>query len=149
MIRLEDLSAGLTVYSNVEGDWIRGTVRQIIGETELNPGQDLVEVDLDGYGLEIMDTASLYVAPDFDASYIVQEIVERRPDNRVYEFGIGQASNADDPYYAATRETRPTGQKRIISAGKCDGCGGTFPRIHLMNASLGTACPDCYDRLSG
>lgn len=30
----------------------------------------------------------------------------------------------------------------------CDGCGGEFPRSWAMAASLGTACPDCYDDLS-
>jgi hypothetical protein len=30
---------------------------------------------------------------------------------------------------------------------KCS-CGHTVPRIQAMHASLGTSCPDCYDRLS-
>jgi hypothetical protein len=30
---------------------------------------------------------------------------------------------------------------------KCD-CGHTVPRNLVMSASLGTACPECYDRLS-
>lgn len=31
---------------------------------------------------------------------------------------------------------------------RCDVCGGFFPKTHLMSASMGTACPDCYDRAS-
>jgi len=31
---------------------------------------------------------------------------------------------------------------------RCDFCQGFFPASHLMNASLGTACPDCYDQAS-
>ena len=30
---------------------------------------------------------------------------------------------------------------------RCD-CGHTVPEAHVMRASHGTACPDCYDRLS-
>jgi hypothetical protein len=149
MMRLEDLSVGLTVYTNVEETWIKGSVRQIIGETEHNPGQDLIGVNLDGYGLEILSTTEIYPAPDLDASYIVQEVVEHLPDDRVYEFGIGDLANADDPYYAATQKTKPTGQKRIIATERCAGCGGEFPSAWMMSANLGRACPDCYDRLSG
>lgn len=29
----------------------------------------------------------------------------------------------------------------------CD-CGHSVPAIHRMSASTGTACPDCYDRMS-
>lgn len=31
---------------------------------------------------------------------------------------------------------------------QCDFCKGFFPKTHLMSASLGTACPDCYDGAS-
>jgi len=31
---------------------------------------------------------------------------------------------------------------------KCS-CGHTVPRSQVMSASLGTSCPDCYDRMSG
>ena len=31
---------------------------------------------------------------------------------------------------------------------KC-ACGHTIPRMSVMSASLGTSCPDCYDRMSG
>lgn len=77
-----------------------------------------------------------------------QDIVKIIPDNRSYEFGIGDIANADDPYYTAT-QTRQVIGKRLIAVGRCDGCGRTFPRVHLMSASMGTACPDCYDGMSG
>lgn len=31
---------------------------------------------------------------------------------------------------------------------QCDFCKNFFPKAHLMSASLGTACPDCYDSAS-
>lgn len=30
---------------------------------------------------------------------------------------------------------------------KCN-CGHSVPRVQVMNASTGTSCPDCYDRMS-
>lgn len=33
-------------------------------------------------------------------------------------------------------------------SGQCDFCKGFFPKTHLMSASMGTACPDCYDKAS-
>lgn len=30
---------------------------------------------------------------------------------------------------------------------RCD-CGHSVPRVQVMSASLGTSCPDCYDRMS-
>jgi len=27
-------------------------------------------------------------------------------------------------------------------------CGHTIPRMSVMSASMGTSCPDCYDRMS-
>lgn len=30
---------------------------------------------------------------------------------------------------------------------KCD-CGCSVPKISVMNASMGTSCPDCYDKMS-
>lgn len=80
---------------------------------------------------------------------IVQDIVELVPDDRAYEFGIGDIGSTDDPYYAATQETRPTGKRKLIVLRKCGGCGGEFPPEHLMSASLGRACTDCYDEMSG
>jgi hypothetical protein len=43
---------------------------------------------------------------------------------------------------AARRAARPP-----VELVKC-ACGHTVPRGSVMSASLGSACPDCYDRLS-
>ena len=37
--------------------------------------------------------------------------------------------------------------KPAPSMTRCD-CGHTVESINVMNASRGTACPDCYDRMS-
>ena len=42
------------------------------------------------------------------------------------------------------------GRKRSapsVNTVKCD-CGHTVPASQRMSASLGTSCPDCYDRMS-
>ena len=43
------------------------------------------------------------------------------------------------------RSTNSTPPK--IEMVKCS-CGCTIPRSQVMNASIGTSCPDCYDRMS-
>lgn len=60
-------------------------------------------------------------------------------------FGIGEAgrvpeSGTEDLIRAAQKPTRA----KMI---KCD-CGHTVPQSWAMNASTGTSCPDCYDRMS-
>ena len=35
----------------------------------------------------------------------------------------------------------------LVETVECS-CGHTIPRSQVMNASLGSSCPDCYDRLS-
>lgn len=42
------------------------------------------------------------------------------------------------------REERPANIETV----RCS-CGHTVPRAWVMGASLGTSCPDCYDRMSG
>ena len=39
---------------------------------------------------------------------------------------------------------RPDQQVELV---KCS-CGHSVPRSLMMNASMGTSCPDCYDRMS-
>ena len=69
-------------------------------------------------------------------------------DVRVYEFGIGGISAHDDAYYATTgQKLEPTGRNRVTVMTRA-GCGCVVPRRQLMSASLGTSCPDCYDRMS-
>ena len=38
-------------------------------------------------------------------------------------------------------------QRQPVEMMQCD-CGHTVPRAQAMSASTGTACPDCYDRMS-
>ena len=61
--------------------------------------------------------------------------------------GIGEAGRvpATDILSALEAERlQPTPPATV----RCD-CGHTVPRAWVMWASLGTACPDCYDRMSG
>jgi hypothetical protein len=39
-------------------------------------------------------------------------------------------------------------QTIIVSATVRCSCGHSVPKIQVMNASNGTSCPDCYDRMS-
>lgn len=48
--------------------------------------------------------------------------------------------------YDAKMTARLAAQKPVEMV-KCT-CGHTIPRASVMSASLGTSCPDCYDRLS-
>lgn len=43
------------------------------------------------------------------------------------------------------RSTNRTAPK--IELVKCS-CGHSIPRVSVMSASMGTSCPDCYDRMS-
>jgi len=45
----------------------------------------------------------------------------------------------------AAREARKNAPKPELV--KCS-CGHSVPRGSVMNASMGTSCPDCYDRMS-
>lgn len=42
---------------------------------------------------------------------------------------------------------RPKRTPRPVQLVKC-GCGHSVPQAQVMRASLGTSCPDCYDRMS-
>jgi hypothetical protein len=44
----------------------------------------------------------------------------------------------------AKRVSEPTPQRATV---RC-ACGHTVPAGQVMNASLGTTCPECYDRMS-
>lgn len=155
MIKFEDLHVGQTVYVNYgrydgadQNGWLEVLVNTLIGDREPNLGRTLVEITSPWLecGWEIEDVEDLFPAPDFNVTYEMVDVVKRLPDNRTYEFGIGDINNADDPYYDS-RQAIKTGQRKMILLKKCD-CGHTVPRIHVMSASRGTACPDCYDRMS-
>jgi hypothetical protein len=148
-VKFEDLEVGQTVYMNFDDQWHDGEITTLIGDQPPNKGRNLVEVNIPGYSFEIFDAENLYPAPNFYTTYKMVDIVDRIPDNRVYEFGIGDINNADDPYFAQTQKTNPTGKRRMILLKTCDGCGGEFPSVEIMSASLGRACLNCYDRMSG
>ena len=48
----------------------------------------------------------------------------------------------------AAGQTEATTTPTVTSATVRCACGHTVPRGQVMNASLGTACPECYDRMS-
>lgn len=55
--------------------------------------------------------------------------------------------NDSDDWYSNCR-FKPEPVKIVVAElVKCS-CGHSVPKISVMNASLGTSCPDCYDRLS-
>lgn len=61
----------------------------------------------------------------------------------------GKTINYGDDWYAVVRDAdafQPRQVKQVIEI-KCD-CGHTVAKNLVMNASLGTSCPDCYDRMS-
>lgn len=59
------------------------------------------------------------------------------------EYGNGnpQIVSAVRALVAAPRTTKHSAMVRCS-------CGHSVPQAQVMSASLGTACPDCYDRLS-
>ena len=151
-MKFKDLKLNDEVYVHVGDEWVKGRIVYLNDNDELNPGRELVELRSPwlecGWGMFDAEE-DIYPAPDFDTTYTMIDIVERIPDNRVYEFGIGDINNADDPYYVASPKTKPTGKRKMVLLKKCDGCHGEFPSVRMMSASLGRACPDCYDRMSG
>lgn len=55
--------------------------------------------------------------------------------------------NAPEDWYSKCRyEPAPVARVETEMV-HCD-CGHSAPRGTTMNASMGTACPDCYDRMS-
>lgn len=158
MIQFKDLQVGQKVFIHLESDrigcdhngWLAVKVEALIGKEKLNPKRTLVEVTSPWLecGWNICDVEDLYPAPDFETTYKMVDIIKRQPDNRAYEFGIGDINSADDTYYADSQQTVKTGQRKMVLLKKCDGCGGEFPASWLMSSSSGLACPDCYDRMS-
>ena|SRR3990167_6302370 len=56
----------------------------------------------------------------------------------------------ESPNYYYDHSYGVIGRKRTappVVMVQCD-CGHSVPRGQRMNASIGTACPDCYDRMS-
>ena len=67
----------------------------------------------------------------------------------------GQEIRYDNDWYASIRDgevyerlmAEREARRQPVKMVKCS-CGHTVPQGQVMMASLGTACPDCYDRLS-
>lgn len=59
----------------------------------------------------------------------------------------GKSIYFGDDWYSEIRvKPAPRQPKQVIEV-QCD-CGHTVAKNLVMNASLGTSCPDCYDRMS-
>lgn len=71
---------------------------------------------------------------------------------------FADAPVADQERIIAANEARIAREAKVASAAPkpepaddfvlCS-CGHEVPRYEVMNASLGTSCSDCYDRMSG
>ncbi len=59
-------------------------------------------------------------------------------------FGIGELGHVPEITPSDLPEKIVKPQVRMV---KCD-CGHTVPHYLVMAASLGTACPDCFDEMS-
>lgn len=70
--------------------------------------------------------------------------------NKTSGFGIGEIGSIPESSPDSMIDTAKIldAQPKIkVKFFKCS-CGHTIPDILVMNASLGTSCPDCYDRMS-
>lgn len=52
-----------------------------------------------------------------------------------------------DEWYAQIRKTPTPSAGNDVELVKC-ACGHTVPKSVAMSASLGTSCPECYDKMS-
>jgi hypothetical protein len=62
-------------------------------------------------------------------------------------FGIGGLGRYEERPIIPTAAQLDRQARREAGYVKCD-CGHSVPASQVMSASLGTACPDCYDRMS-
>lgn len=62
-------------------------------------------------------------------------------------FGIGEAGGVPASTIEDEIEAARLSGRRAQKMVRCS-CGHTVPESWVMSASRGTACPDCYDRLS-
>jgi len=74
-----------------------------------------------------------------------EKLIEMIDDGKTVETG----KKSPNYYYDhGMQMIRSVGRpKQKIEMVKCS-CGCTIPKSLVMNASVGTSCPDCYDRLS-
>lgn len=61
--------------------------------------------------------------------------------------GIELRNHREDWYSKCRQKPAPRPPQKPAEMVTCS-CGHTVPKILVMSASLGTSCPDCYDRLS-
>lgn len=59
----------------------------------------------------------------------------------------GKLLRWDYDWYAVVRILMPEKPQKPVEMVKCR-CGHTVPKYSVMNASMGSSCPDCYDRMS-
>jgi len=59
----------------------------------------------------------------------------------------GKTLYCGSDWYAQFRMKPAPRQPMPVVEFRCD-CGHTVAKSLVMNASLGTSCPDCYDRMS-
>lgn len=63
-------------------------------------------------------------------------------------FGIGEVgSGAESAFFDDMEAQRLQPKYRKTEMVKCS-CGHTIPKSCVMCASIGSSCPDCYDRMS-
>ncbi len=62
----------------------------------------------------------------------------------------GEELQHGDDWYQQIRDAdaRTPVPEKTADLVRCD-CGHECERLHVVSASLGTSCPDCYDRMSG
>ena len=62
------------------------------------------------------------------------------------ESGLELRNDRED-WYSNCRIKPESKPDPVVELVKCS-CGHSVSRISVMSASLGTSCPDCYDRMS-
>ena len=94
--------------------------------------------ELYGLGEQLWSVGSLQRLSGYEivSAYAIQQLGETFTVQQLLDY-ISNARRLQ-----AEREER-----RRQNLVRCD-CGHTVPRAEVMNASCGTACSDCYDRMS-
>jgi len=92
----------------------------------------------------------LNMAIDFEARMAVRlNTPKMSREEYIQKLQSGKMLNWDEEWYAQIRDAdsiKPIIQKPVEMI-KCS-CGHTVPKTNVMSASMGSSCPDCYDRLS-
>jgi len=97
-------------------------------------------------------TLSDQIKDIIDGKKTAKEIIENEEVDgygiRYFEISKGEGDAYRELYaeWEKTREEKKPVAKTIKYV-MC-GCGHECPEAQVMNASLGTSCPDCYDKMS-